>query len=160
MRSSASNSSVSHALTLHISPAVNYSKKLFTVYLLCRHSPWTALQGHKAFLLAASWVFLYFLFYFGSVFFLFVLLEVRRREEPQRQAAKGVSGTGLSNGFADTDSRNCCLLLCQEQPIRRQVLKVETVQASNLLTCIGLQEKACACACVLWGNLLIKCNNL
>lgn len=107
------------------------------------------LQDHKAALLAASWVFLYFLFSFWWCFFLLVLLEGRRREEPQRQPAKGVSSAGLSNGLADMDSRNCCLLLpCQEQPIRRQVLKVKTVQASNLLNCTELQEKACAYACV------------
>lgn len=87
-----------------------------------------------------------------------MLLEGRRREEPQRQPAKGVNSAGLSNDFADMDSRNCCLLLpFQEQPIRWQVLKVKTVQAGNLLTCTGLQKKPCAYACVF---LLIKCNKL
>lgn len=56
-------------LTLHISPAVNYSKKPFPVCLLLSCSPWMDLQGHKAFLLAASWVFLCFLFPFGGASF-------------------------------------------------------------------------------------------
>lgn len=101
-------------------------------------------------LLAAWWVFL-FLFPFGGGFFLFVLLEGRRREEPQRQPAKGVSSAGLSNGFADLDSRNAAYSCParNSQPVKRQVLKVKKVQVGNLLTCTGLQEKACAFMCVL-----------
>lgn len=57
------------------------------------------LQGHNAFLLSVSKVFLCFLFPFGSVvffvfFFLLVLLNGRQREEPQRLSAKGMSSAG------------------------------------------------------------------
>lgn len=142
----------SPVLTFHISPAVNYSKKPFPVCLLC-HVPngWTFRVTKPSCLPPCGFFFIFFFLLVVCVgfFFWWCWRAGEGRNLRGRQAAKGVSSAGLSNGFADMDSCNCCLLLpCQEQPIRRQVLKVKTVQASNLLNCTGLQEKACAYACV------------
>lgn len=58
-------------------------------------------------------------------FFVFLLLVLEGRQGRDLRGRQPRVWARLSNGFADMDSRNCCLvLLFQEQPIRQQVLKV------------------------------------
>lgn len=133
MRNCASDTNISPMLWLFISPQLSVTLKSFSRCVSFVTFSMKVLSGSQSLLACCLAVFSYFSFSFWWCLFLFVLLERRRREEPQRQPAKGVNSAGLSNDFADMDSCNCCLLLpFQEQPIRWQVLKVKTVQAGNL----------------------------
>lgn len=126
VRNGSSNSSFSLMLWPFVFPQLSVTLKSLShpVYLVIE---WTFRVTKPSYPLPLGFSFVFVCCLLDFPLFSFPLGGVggQAREGPRRQAAKGVSSARLSNGFADMDSRNCCLFLpCQEQPIRRQVLKV------------------------------------